>query len=138
MDTTLTNHLNVCIQHFTSVTCKHQSNLDWFHSVSNGSLIGFGEIEYDTNISLISRVMSLTLGLPPSLGRKVLIVNRDPYTCAFGSNKRFVNTRWVWNKLFKNKKTNESMSLYAWLRKNTHKVVVLYLLKCIQVLPTCT
>ena len=26
--------------------------------------MGFGEIEYDTNISLISIVMSLTLGLP--------------------------------------------------------------------------
>ena len=29
------------------------------------SIKGLGEIEYDTNISQISRVMSLTLGLPP-------------------------------------------------------------------------
>ena len=43
---------HVCNQHFTSISCKHQSNLDWFHSVSNEGLIGFGEIEYDTNISL--------------------------------------------------------------------------------------
>ena len=65
MDTTLINHWNVCIQHVTSISWNHQTNFDWFHSVSNGSLTGFGEIEYDTNISMISKVMSLTLGLQP-------------------------------------------------------------------------
>ena len=64
-DITLTNYWNVCVMYLTSISCKHQSNLDWFHSVSNEGFIGFGEIEYDTNISLISRVMSPTLGLPP-------------------------------------------------------------------------
>ena len=59
-DTTLTN-----TGMFTLISRKHQSNLDWFHSVSKESLQGFGEFEYDTNISLISRVMSLILGLPP-------------------------------------------------------------------------
>ena len=53
-DTTLKNHWNVCIQHITSILCKHQINLDSFYSASNESLRGFGEIEYDTNISLIS------------------------------------------------------------------------------------
>ena len=42
-DTALTNHWNVCNQHFTSISCKHRSNLDWFHSVSKKSLKGFGE-----------------------------------------------------------------------------------------------
>ena len=26
--TTIANHWNVCIQHLTSILCKHQSNLD--------------------------------------------------------------------------------------------------------------
>ena len=39
---------------FPSISCKRQSNL-----VSNESLIGFGEVEYDTNISLISRGIPL-------------------------------------------------------------------------------
>ena len=66
-DTSLTNRCNVCIQHFTSISCKHRNNFDWFHSGSIESLIGFGETEYDINISLISRVMSLILGLPPKI-----------------------------------------------------------------------
>ena len=57
-DTTLINHWNACIQHFTSISSK--VTLDRFHYVSNENLIGFYEIiEFDTNISLISRVMSL-------------------------------------------------------------------------------
>ena len=61
-DATLSNHWNV----LTSIACMHQSNLDWFHSVSYESLKGFSEIEYDKkNISLISRVVSLILSLLP-------------------------------------------------------------------------
>ena len=37
-DTTLSNHWNVCIRHFTPISCKHQSNLAWFHSISNWKL----------------------------------------------------------------------------------------------------
>ena len=32
------------IQQFTSISCKHQRNMDLFHSDSNESLIGFGEL----------------------------------------------------------------------------------------------
>ena len=42
-----------------SILCKNLINLGSIYSASNESLRGFGEIEYDTNISLISWVMSL-------------------------------------------------------------------------------
>ena len=51
-DTTLTNHRHVCIYHSTSISCKHQSYLDLFHSVSKKGLKGYDEIKNDTNISL--------------------------------------------------------------------------------------
>ena len=68
-DTTLTNHWNICMHHCTSISCKHRSNLDRYHSFSKENFKGFLEIEYDANISLISRVMSFTLGLPPQLNK---------------------------------------------------------------------
>ena len=55
---------------FSTLHQSHVSiNLTWTDFiVLNKSLKGFCEIEYDTNISLISRIISLIQGLPPQTG----------------------------------------------------------------------